>query len=333
MDPRLKIACARGDVTGIVNLFKENNNIISQTTVLSNTALHLASRLCHFDLAKKIIELKPMLVLAENIYKETPLYEACREGHEKIVILLLQADDSIAYKLNCDKEIVLFVGCSLGHLDVVKVLLKWTNVHRESTNYFHVAASNGFTGIVQEILRKQPRLALRRDENGFSPLHIASSKGHLETTRMLLEANSHHSFLRHNNGRTPLHLAAIRGHVDVINEIISSSPKSAPMQIQQGETVLHLSVKHNQYKAVKCLVEKLCIINIINLPDNNGNTALHYAAIGKLFDKTKLLLSKNRADVNAINKNGLTALDIFNQGQSDAELTVIIKMLMPDKNE
>ncbi|XP_077211182.1 uncharacterized protein LOC143846593 [Tasmannia lanceolata] len=331
MDPRLNKACVTGDVTTIFNLFQENNSILSQTTVLSNTALHLASRLGHFDLVKKIIELKPELVLAENIYMETPLYEACREGREKIVMLLLQADYTVSYRRNRDKESVLLVACSLGHLDVVRVLVNMTDVHRESTNYFHVAASNGYTGIVQEILRKQPRLALRRDENGFSPLHLASRKGHLETTGEFLKANSDLCFVRDNNGRTPLHLAAIRGHVNVINEIISESPESALMQTQQGETVLHLSVMHNQYKAVKSLVKKLCIINIVNLPDNNGNTALHYAAIGKLSDITKLLLSKNRADVKAVNKNGLTALDILNEGQSDAELTVIIKMLMPAK--
>ncbi|XP_077226978.1 protochlorophyllide-dependent translocon component 52, chloroplastic-like [Tasmannia lanceolata] len=60
------------------------------------------------------------------------------------------------------------------------------------------------------------------------------------------------------------------------------------MQTQLGETALHLSVMHNQYEAVKCIVEKLCIINLINLPDINGITVLHLSAIGKLSDEHKI---------------------------------------------
>ncbi|XP_077252363.1 uncharacterized protein LOC143891709 [Tasmannia lanceolata] len=290
MDTKLNKACCGGDITTVVKLFHENNNILSQKTVLSNTTLHLASRFGHSDLVKKIIELRPQLVLAENPDKETPLYEACRQGrggnggHDQVVTLLLEADESVAYMRNRDNESVLFVACSHGHLNVVKVLLHNTDVQMERTNYLHVAALNGYAGIVQEILRKIPRLALRREENGFSPLHLASRKGHLETVRELLKANSDLCFLRDSNGRTPLHLAVITGQVDVISEIILASPESAPMQTQQGETVLHLSVMHNQYKSVKLFVEKLSIKNIVNLPDNNGNTALHYAAIEKLSD-------------------------------------------------
>ncbi|XP_077210569.1 uncharacterized protein LOC143846046 [Tasmannia lanceolata] len=146
MDPRLKRACFKGDVTALVNLFHENNNILSQTTLLSNTtALHLALRFGRLELVKKIIELKPSLVLAENVDMETPVFEACREGHDGIVKLLLEEDFPVAFGLNKDKDSVLFVACSHGHLKVVRVLLSKPDVHRERTNYLHVAASNGYT--------------------------------------------------------------------------------------------------------------------------------------------------------------------------------------------
>ncbi|XP_077213250.1 uncharacterized protein LOC143848241 [Tasmannia lanceolata] len=331
MDPRLNEACCSGDVTTVANLWQGNRNILVQTTNLLNTPLHLAARLGHLELAKLLIKLRPSMVLAENREMETPMYEACREGHDKMAALLLESESSVVYKLNRDEDSVLSLSCDRGHLDVVKLFLDNTFMRSDRTAYLHIAASHGFTAIVQEILKIEPRLALRRDERGFYPLHFASRKGHLETTRELLKANSDLSFLKDNNGRTPLHLAAISGQVDVINEIITSSPESALMQTQLGETVLHLSVMHNQYEAVKCLVEKLCIINLINMPDINGNTVLHLSAIGKLSDITKLLLSQNKADMKTVNKNGLTVLDILKEGPTDAEDNEIIQMLTPAK--
>ncbi|XP_077226972.1 uncharacterized protein LOC143860285 [Tasmannia lanceolata] len=333
MDPRLNAACCSGDVTTVVNLYQENTNILAQTTNLQNTPLHIAARFGHLELAKLLIKLRPSMLLAENREMETPLYEACREGHHKVAHLLYEVEYSVAFKVNRDKESVLFVACDCGHLDVVKLFLEKVVLRFDRTSYLHVAASHGFTAIVQEILKIEPKLALRKDERGFSPLHFASRKGHLETTRELLTANTDLCFLKDNNGRTPLHLAAISGQVNVINEIVSASPESALMQTQLGETVLHLSVMHNQYEAVNCLMVKLCIINLINLPDINGNTALHQAAIGKLSDITKLLLSQNKADVKAVNKNGLTVLDILKEGPTDAEDTEIIQMLNPPKHD
>lgn len=138
------------------------------------------------------------------------------------------------------------------------------------------------TAIVREILSIRQDFARRRDGQGLTPLHIAATKGHLEITRELLKMDSDLCFLKDNEGRSPLHAAAIKGRIAILEEILSASLESASMVTNQGETILHLCVKNNQIDALRYLVEKLDITQLINLPDSNGNTVLHLATAGKL---------------------------------------------------
>lgn len=122
----------------------------------------------------------------------------------------------------------------------------------------------------------------RKDAQGRSPLHLAASKGSLEITRELLRIDSDLCLAKDEDGRTPLHWAVVRGRVNVIDEIISTSRDSLQVLTKQGESVLHLGVKYNQYEAVKYLVESLDVSDIIDLPDQSGNTVLHLATAAKL---------------------------------------------------
>lgn len=131
-------------------------------------------------------------------------------------------------------------------------------------------------------MKVRPDFAWRVDENGFGPLHYAASKGHLEIAKEIMAIDQDLSFQKDNEGRTPLHQAAIRGHVKIIDEILSSGLDLAQMLTRRGETVLHLSVRNNQFHTVKCLVDKLDVTRLVNLPDNDGNSVLHLAIAAKL---------------------------------------------------
>ncbi|KAL6006146.1 hypothetical protein ACLOJK_040192 [Asimina triloba] len=136
--------------------------------------------------------------------------------------------------------------------------------------------------VVRELLKARPDFASKLDGQGFSPLHLASSRGHAETTKEFLRLDPELCFQRDSEGRMPLHLAAIGGRVSVLNAIISTDLRLPWMLTKRRETVLHLSVKNDQYEAVRYLVEKLDITNLVNFPDDDGNTILHLAAAGKL---------------------------------------------------
>ncbi|XP_077242188.1 uncharacterized protein LOC143882605 [Tasmannia lanceolata] len=333
MDRRFYRASLRGDVAAFLSLIQEDKHILEQTTrPLRSTVLHLASRLGHLELVAEIIRLRPDMVSMENEKMETPLHEACREGHVEVLRMLLETDPWIAYMLNCNNESALYVGCSRGHKNVVKRLLnkpQFLVAEQDSpSTSLHVAASMGYSDIVEEILKVGPEFASKLDSRGCSPLHLASAKGHLAVTQQLLRIDCHLCLLTDDNGRTPLHLAAIGGKVSVLNEILSKNLDSARKLTKQGETILHLSVANNQYYALKYLAETVSITNFINLPDGNGNTVLHLATERRLPKMAKYLVNKTKIKVNALNTNGFTALDLLYGATNKNSITLqLIEML------
>ncbi|XP_021276400.1 ankyrin repeat-containing protein ITN1-like [Herrania umbratica] len=332
MDRRLRESVVRGDVPSFLKLMQEDEDIIKQTAPGSlKTVLHLAARFGHLELASEITKLRPEMVGAEDEKLETPLHEACSEGRVEIVRLLVGTDPWVVYKVNQEEESALFVACERGQVDVVKLLLNYPcrmlmlEVDAPTTS-LHVAASAGHTDVAKEILKARQEFSWKKDKHGCTPLHLSCSKGHLEITRELLRLDADLSSLQDNDGRTPLHWAAIKGRVNIIDEILSISIESAEMITRHGETVLHLAVKHNQYEAVRYLVENLNITKLVNLPDNDGNTVLHIATAGKLTTLVIYLL-KLGLDVNAINRKGFTALDVVESDASNSGALAIVPAL------
>ncbi|PIA64798.1 hypothetical protein AQUCO_00100340v1 [Aquilegia coerulea] len=325
MDRRLYNAVLIGDVSAFLELVQENEDIIEQTTFQSmNTVLHLASKFGHLQLVLELVNIRPGLVSSENEKMETPLHEACREGHIEIFKLLLETDPSILYKLNRNHESALYVACARGKVDMVKQLLNysWLLMLEEDgpTTSLHVAVSGGHVEIVKDLLEVRPYLAWKMDSHGCSPLHLACSKGHLEITREFLRLDSDLTSLQDHEGRTPLHWAAIKGRINILDEIISTSLESVEMVTKMGETVLHVGVKNNQYEAIKYLVEKLNVTNLVDKSDIDGNTILHLATASKLTTSTSI-------NPNALNQRGFTPLDVAESDASSSGALLLIPTL------
>ncbi|XP_059639401.1 ankyrin repeat-containing protein ITN1-like [Cornus florida] len=223
---------------------------------------------------------------------EQRVYEAAMEGNTTSLHELLEEDGLVLDRvvLNCFKETPLHVAALRGHLDFVK-----------------------------EILARNSELAGEIDTRGMSPLHLASAKGHVEIVKALLLANSEMCHARDRDGRNPLHLAAMRGRVNVLKELVQARSNEARAKLDQGATILHLCVQHNQIEALKLLLESMNDHEFPNCKDEHGNTILHLAVKDKQIETIKHLFSSVRMDVNAINANGFTALDILEQSQRDVK--------------
>jgi ankyrin repeat protein len=154
MDARLLEAIRANDTTTMISLFQANEGILEQRTADSmDTALHLASKLGHVDMALEIIKLCPDVAAAENKMQETPIYEACRRGSAKVLKVLLEADPRAACKLNSENKSPLFMACSHGNFDVVNLLLNHPGMllgleetHAFDRTCIHAAASRGHMG-------------------------------------------------------------------------------------------------------------------------------------------------------------------------------------------
>ncbi|KAH6826290.1 hypothetical protein C2S53_012251 [Perilla frutescens var. hirtella] len=192
----------------------------------------------------------------------------------------------------------------------------------------HVASMLGHVDFVKEIIKLKPQLVNELNSQKSSPLHLASAKGHVDVVRALLSADQRICFVRDRNELTPLHLAASKGRVEVMKVLLEAQPDAARLTVYGGENILHLCVKHYQLEALKLVVEAVGEPHeLVNSKDVDGNTVLHLAVGDKQVETTKFLVSMGGVEVNAVNHEGMTVLDVLIRSRRDVRDSEIEKSL------
>ncbi|XP_020227850.1 ankyrin repeat-containing protein At5g02620 [Cajanus cajan] len=325
MDPKFYDAVRTNDLTTFSSLVKENEEILHQRTAdILNTPLHVASRYGCTEIVSEIVRLCPDMVSAENKNLETPIHEACRQENVGVLKLLLHANSTAVCKLNQNGKSACFLACSHGHLDMVNLLLNLSDmVGPEEAGFdqtcIHIAASRGHTDVVRELLNKWSELTQVIDDDGNSPLHHACNGGHGEIAWILLRRDPNFALRYNNNGYTPLHLAVMKGKVSILEDFVSSNAASFHQVTREEETVFHLAVRHGCYDALEFLVHVTNGTSLLNCRDRYCNTVLHLAVKGWRHKMAEFLINKTKVDINARNREGITALDILDQAKDSAE--------------
>ncbi|KAK8505254.1 hypothetical protein V6N13_045699 [Hibiscus sabdariffa] len=219
---------------------------------------------------------------------ENKLYEAAAEGSVTVLLELIRQD---------------------------RLLLDRMLINYAVETPLHVAAMLGHTDFVKEIIQRKPEFTKELDSKGSSPLHVASAKGYVEIVKALLVVNPDMCLAADKQGRNPLHLAAMKGQVQALKELVRIRPRAARMAVASGGTILHLCVKYGQFEALRLLVEVMNDHEIVNAKDDYGMSILHLAVAYKQIEIIKFLLSGTSVEVNGLNANGLTALDVLAQSR------------------
>ncbi|KAK2986178.1 hypothetical protein RJ640_006213, partial [Escallonia rubra] len=96
------------------------------------------------------------------------------------------------------------------------------------------------------------------------------------------------------SGYVPLHKAALAGDWETASSIIEKEPDAVRAKITaDGETALVVAVQSKKRNAfVKKLLEKMLSPDVA-LTENNGATALHFAAMAGNIEAAKLLVKKD----------------------------------------
>ncbi|KAJ0031150.1 hypothetical protein Pint_13710 [Pistacia integerrima] len=183
----------------------------------------------------------------------------------------------------------------------------------------HVASMLGHEEFVHEILRRKPELARELDYRKASPLHLATAKGYLGIVQKLVRVHPEICFVCDEDGRNPLHIAAMKGHVSVLKELVKERADAARVLMERGETILHLCVQYNQLEAMKLLMETMNDHEFVNSKDDDGQTILHLAVAHKQVKVIKFFVTSGSIEVNALNANGLTALDILTRSKRNVK--------------
>ncbi|KAI3697257.1 hypothetical protein L6452_30142 [Arctium lappa] len=190
----------------------------------------------------------------------------------------------------------------------------------------HIACFVGHLNFAETVIKFRQEFCRELNQDGFSPLHIAAACGHAEIVKELLKIDLGLCLIKGKDRKIPLHLAVVKGKVEVVSELLLSSLDSVDCTTAQGETALHLAVKNNQFEAFQVLIHHLKQVNkedLLNSKDFHGNTILHLAVSRKQYEVVDFLIngqviSKEKMELNSLNRIGLTPLDMLLMFQSEA---------------
>lgn len=264
------------------------------------TALHIAARKGHYEIAEYLIDNRVNIehnnIDKEQIYsgiddsRGTALHGACLYGYPNIVELLIKNGANVnAVGQNNDTALHRALQrYKSSQLECVKILIE---------NQANVNAVN---------------------KSGTSPLLTAAlyikDLSHLKTVSQILIDNGADVNTKRNSGLTPLNHAAGQYHVDAIELVEFYVGNGGSLQNAtgtNGSTMLHTAVSYGNYELVMYLLDKGLSVDA---SDRSGDTPIYSVfrnsrikSTTQMLDFIQLLID-NGSNVNVQNLLGNTPL-------------------------
>lgn len=222
------------------------------------------------------------LIREENyLDNNNDLHQLAKDGNVAAVERLLVEDNENINELDTNGMAALHYAAARGHVEIVRTLLTQNNL---------------------DINVKTPITHI-------TPLHYAATHGHVEIIRLLLATRNVIADTQDQNGSTALHYAVVLDHVEAVKLLIGMHN----LVNNSGMNVVHCAAEHGSLKALRYMLEHCADIDI-DLPDNQGNTAIHSCC--RHFKKDTLasalqILAEYNANIDLQNFTGETALHIL----------------------
>lgn len=175
----------------------------------------------------------------------------------------------------------------LGHIEICRILLNYgadvaAKTKSNRTNMFWLAVLNEYTDIADLLFEEAEKANVNilelRSIQGDTALIRFAFLGELSLVEYLLRKGAAIQAKEDGSEDTALHNAAMEDHYEVVEMLLNlkEAPEIRELKNKSGQTPLLTAAQFGKSQIASLLLDKGADYNII---DNDGNTALHYAAI------------------------------------------------------
>ena len=237
-----------------------------------------------------------------------PLHFAARNGYEGLISFLIEKNANINLK-NSSGATPLHEAVRSGNVNVIRLFVIRSNIDKNAqdakgNSALHIAAPvENHTAVLRQLIESgvNPNL---RDDHGDTPLHVLVSLNRKpEVVQALLLANIDIS-ARNISGQTPLYLAVQESRIALIPLLLSRGSDIFAAD-NSGVTPFDYAMRLKGP-----VLDALITSETAQQKDSAGNTILHLAVKNKGDALTIGKILEQRANINARNRDGDTALHL-----------------------
>jgi ankyrin repeat protein len=218
---------------------------------------------------------------------------------------------------------------------MTKKLLEWNEGlikqgdESSGSTPLHFAASWRFESMLENLLRRDSitsitakllldayeSSAYQADHNGSFPIHVAALTNNIAVARVLLQKCPDCVHLRDAQGRTFLHIAAFKGYTYIVMWVHF-------FFLRRGNRVHFFFLRRGNRNDGRPV-----LASIMNMQDNEGNTALHLAAMAGQLWTIRRLVWYEEVQLNLQNNKGKTAHDLAESRRPPWVLSMLVRNL------
>jgi len=267
-------------------------------------------------------------ILKQDRFGCNALHHAVRRGERMLALELIEAEPAFSKAVNKKGESPMFIAAMRNFTDVFDKLLGIPDSALSGAfgfNVLHAAVRNGNPVMAKRVMEKHPSLARQENERKHTPMHLAANEDKVDVLTALLEHDRSLGYLISTVGAAPLLcFMTSQGHVGVARELLKHCP-DAPYCDAEGSTCLHIAVLSEQAEFVDFVLGSQQLQHLINMANNNGETALHLAARKHM---TNIIAAHPDIDVTVLDNAGnqVKALPSMDVGTASARLSGVSAM-------
>ncbi|KAJ5738251.1 Mg2+ transporter protein CorA-like/Zinc transport protein ZntB [Penicillium malachiteum] len=303
------LLCAAVDgKLSVVEYLMKKPAMIETKDLKGDSAFTLACMAGHLNVVERLMELRPEVAEEKNDSGRNGLLCAAIDGNVSIVEYLMKTPAMMKPR-DESGDSAFTLACYFGHLPVVKELIANTpEVLKEADNDGRTgllcAAWNDKLEIVQYLINDKDAKFDDQDESGFTVLHLASHRGNVGMVKSILQKSTSLLEITSVYGQTPL-LSAAEESKPAVAQILLQNGADIKHQNNQKDTALHIASRDGSTELARALIESSK--DPLEIRNASHQTPLLTAVTNKHYDIVDILLGAG-ANINAQDDNGRTAL-------------------------